>query len=289
MKKLLLLAVLLLGFEGTGLAQQANDVTVRQRNPFNTGWLDRFLSPPVGGVDGLMYINGSTTQAGVITLGSGLSISGGVLSAAASSAPAWADVTGKPTFATVATSGVYNDLLSKPTLFSGVYSDLSAKPTTLAGYGITDGATSTALAAKFNAPTGNTGQYLRGDGTLATFPSIPTFSFGLPFARTLALSTAYQATDPSKSAVIVPSYSCTNATTVLAASGCTVQVRMSATTLTCSTGAVYYTQSLTVALGVLITQASIQPVPISLATGAYFILCPTAGTFTVSAIEQTAG
>ncbi len=38
--------------------------------------------------------------------------------------PSWADVTGKPAFATVATSGAFADLLSKPT--------------TLAGYGITD-------------------------------------------------------------------------------------------------------------------------------------------------------
>jgi len=39
-------------------------------------------------------------------------------------ATSWASITGKPTFATVATSGLYSDLLSKPT--------------TLSGYGITD-------------------------------------------------------------------------------------------------------------------------------------------------------
>ena len=39
-------------------------------------------------------------------------------------APTWTDVTGKPTFATVATSGLFADLLSKPT--------------TIAGYGITN-------------------------------------------------------------------------------------------------------------------------------------------------------
>ena len=39
--------------------------------------------------------------------------------------------------ATVATSGSYNDLTSKPTLFSGVFADLTSKPTTLSGYGIT--------------------------------------------------------------------------------------------------------------------------------------------------------
>ena len=42
---------------------------------------------------------------------------------------AWTDVTGKPNFASVATSGSYNDLSNKPTLFSGEYSDLTNKPT----------------------------------------------------------------------------------------------------------------------------------------------------------------
>ncbi|HPN22121.1 MAG TPA: hypothetical protein PK758_09490, partial [Tenuifilaceae bacterium] len=64
----------------------------------------------------------------------------------------WTSLSGKPALATVATSGSYNDLLNKPTLFSGSYSDLtnkpvlfdgtwnslSGKPTTIAEYGITD-------------------------------------------------------------------------------------------------------------------------------------------------------
>ena len=37
-------------------------------------------------------------------------------------------------------------------------------------------ATQTALNAKFNTPTGTTSQYLRGDGSLATFPSIPSIA-----------------------------------------------------------------------------------------------------------------
>lgn len=48
----------------------------------------------------------------------------------------------KPSLATVATSGVYNDLTGKPTLstvgISGLFADLLSKPTTLSGYGITD-------------------------------------------------------------------------------------------------------------------------------------------------------
>lgn len=49
------------------------------------------------------------------------------------SALGWADITGKPTFATVATSGAYSDLSGRPTLAtvatSGAYADLSGKPT----------------------------------------------------------------------------------------------------------------------------------------------------------------
>ncbi|MBI4945225.1 MAG: hypothetical protein HY840_02355 [Bacteroidetes bacterium] len=50
----------------------------------------------------------------------------------------WGDLTGKPTFATVATSGSYTDLLNIPSLFDGTWTSLTGKPTTLAGYGITD-------------------------------------------------------------------------------------------------------------------------------------------------------
>lgn len=52
--------------------------------------------------------------------------------------PAWSEITSKPNFATVATTGSYNDLSNKPTLFSGSFVDISNKPSTLAGYGITD-------------------------------------------------------------------------------------------------------------------------------------------------------
>jgi hypothetical protein len=44
-------------------------------------------------------------------------------------ASSWDEISGKPTFATVATSGSYNDLSNKPALFSGNYNDLSNKPT----------------------------------------------------------------------------------------------------------------------------------------------------------------
>jgi len=42
-------------------------------------------------------------------------------------------------------------------------------------------ATQTALNAKFNTPTGTTAQYLRGDGTVATFPTIPSITGLVPY------------------------------------------------------------------------------------------------------------
>ena len=57
----------------------------------------------------------SASTLGGIKVGSGLSISNGVLSTQ-STAPDWSDITNKPTFATVATSGSYNDLSNKPTI-----------------------------------------------------------------------------------------------------------------------------------------------------------------------------
>lgn len=45
----------------------------------------------------------------------------------------YADITGKPTLATVATSGSYVDLTNKPSLFSGSYTDLTNKPSLFSG------------------------------------------------------------------------------------------------------------------------------------------------------------
>lgn len=41
---------------------------------------------------------------------------------------AWNDITGKPVFAVVASSGSYNDLLNRPTLFDGTWNSLTGKP-----------------------------------------------------------------------------------------------------------------------------------------------------------------
>lgn len=160
-------------------------------------------------------------------------------------------------------------------------------------------------------PGGLTTQYIRGDGSFATFPAIPaaqvqsdwnattglgvilnkpTFNFGAPNVRTVAVSTAYQATDPTKADIVTVSPSCQNATTVLASSACTMQVRQSATTgLTCSTGTVTASWTSLVNLGLVFTQTSGSPLTVHLPIGGYFILCATSGTFTISAVDQSAG
>ena len=139
----------------------------------------------------------------------------------------------------------------------------------------------------------NTGQYLRGDGSLATFPTIPTvtpFNFSAPTARTLAVSTQYQAADPTKATITTVSPSCTNSSTLLAASACTIQVRQAAATVPLAhVSPVSMTWTSTVPLGLVFSQTSGSPMDVKVPIGGYFILCPTAGTFTISATEQTAG
>lgn len=163
------------------------DLVIQQRNATDTGLSpNRFVSEPPGGANGVMAYSATTRQPLHLAIGSGLSMSGTSLVALPQ---AWADITGKPALAAVATSGSYTDLTGKPALFSGAYSSLTgipttfapaahtqawstitATPTTLAGYGITDGATTAQLATKFTTPAGTVTQYVRGDGSLATLP-----------------------------------------------------------------------------------------------------------------------
>ena len=74
--------------------------------------------------DGFLYYHDGATAGGEL-IGGGSGGSGGPTS--------WASVTGKPSFATVATSGSYADLTGKPTLFSGSYNDLTDTPTLTTG------------------------------------------------------------------------------------------------------------------------------------------------------------
>lgn len=132
-------------------------------------------------------------------------------------AQTWASITGKPTFATVATTGAYADLTGKPTIYSftgtgaqytkgdGTYATFPTAVSAFsndAGYltGITSGQITSALGfTPYNGttnpngyltsissgavisalgytpinPNGTNTQYIAGDGTKITFPTIP--------------------------------------------------------------------------------------------------------------------
>lgn len=94
---------------------------------------------------------------GGIKVGTGLTMNGEVLSATGggmADSVEWDNVLSKPEFATVATSGAYNDLSGKPSLStvatSGSYNDLSNKPT-IPTVDVTKSYVDTQLATKANA------------------------------------------------------------------------------------------------------------------------------------------
>lgn len=158
-----------------------NDLAVEQRRADDSAWDRRNLGTP--SVNSIYSFDVATTRPVMVSLSSSLQISSGVLGL---------------TF----------------TPFSGSFVDLLSKPTTLAGYGITDAyplagnpssfltsatAASTyatqssltsGLAAKFNTPAGTTAQYVRGDGSLATLPTVASRVFNNSVSR--ALGTCFQ-------------------------------------------------------------------------------------------------
>lgn len=149
------------------------------------------------------------------------------------------------------------------------------------------GDTGAAGAAGVQGPKGDTGaQGPAGPAGAAPSP----FNFSQPVVRALAAATQYQAADPTRAAIVTVSASCQNTTSLIASSACTLQVRQSATPgAPCSTGTVAMTWTSTVQLGLVFTQTSGSPFDIKVPIGGYFALCATAGTFTVSATEQSAG
>lgn len=197
MKRLLTLLALL-----PALAQAAPyDLVIQQRNATDTGLApNRFVAEPPGGANGIMGYNGATHLPLHWTIGTGLGLTAGALVALPQ---AWTDITGKPAFAAVATSGSYLDLSNRPTIpASQVQTDWNAttglgvllnKPalapiaTTGSASDISTGTVATArlpalsisqttglqtaLDGKFPVPTGSTAQYIRGDGSLATLPA----------------------------------------------------------------------------------------------------------------------
>lgn len=332
MRKLLLAVWTLLCMAQASAQFIPNSIRVSQRLPDNSGYINRDLIPPADGKDGLFLYNGTTLLPGYVTLGTGLSVTSGVLNSASQVNADWnatsgpAQIQNKPIISMVGMTGQYGDLLGKPTAVSSFtndagYIDSTGLNTALSGYA-TNNALNTGLAGKdalgsaaaaqaFSIQRANhTGTQpastITGLATVATSgsyndlsnkPTIPTvtqFNFGSPNARTLAVSTAYQATDPTKAAVVTVSPQCSATITLSSGSTCTMQARIGASGLTCSTGTVVAqwtngnTGTLTVGLN--LTQIIGGPGDIKLPIGGWFILCPTAGTFTInSAVDQSAG
>jgi hypothetical protein len=58
----------------------ANNINLTQRNSADTGNVFRLLPTPAASADGIIYYNGATSLPGYVTVGTGLSISSGVIS-----------------------------------------------------------------------------------------------------------------------------------------------------------------------------------------------------------------
>lgn len=99
----------------------ANDLFIDQRNVANTATLIRTVANPGSGVNGILGYLGSTNLPHIWTLGNSFLLVNNTLESASD----WSNVTNKPMFATVATSGDYNDLINKPSS-SQVNSDWNA-------------------------------------------------------------------------------------------------------------------------------------------------------------------
>ena len=118
------------------------DFLVNQRNIADTATFTRVTPLPALNTSSLLGVDQFTNLPMMISLSQPFGVQNGVLMVSLT----WSDILTKPNFATVATSGDYNDLINKPS-GSQVNADWSAssgpaeilnKPNTLAGYGISD-------------------------------------------------------------------------------------------------------------------------------------------------------
>lgn len=322
MKKILALTLLAVaGFATAG----PNDFIFMQRNALDSGNTQRVIASPA--TTGFFTYNATTKLGGYTTLGAGLTLDNGVMSAISVPGPTGAKGDTGAAGSTGAAGPKGDTGLTGPAGVAGAPGQKGdvgdAGPQGATGStgqkgdtGATGAQGATGVqGAKGDAgaqgiqgiqgPKGDVGaqgpQGVKGDtgATGATGAQGPTgsagsaapFNFGAPVARSLAVSTSYQAVDSTKASIVTLSPSCTNATTVLAASACTLQVRMSVgATASCSTGTVAMTWTSTYALGLLLTNTSGSPLDVKMPIGYSFVLCATAGTFgAIPAIDQTAG
>lgn len=246
-----------------------NSVVFTQRNAANTANVIRTLEDPVS--TGMLIYNPASGAASFLVPGAGLTIDGNMLRASVPEGPAGpAGAKGDP--GDPGRDGT-NGIDGK----DGVSIVGPTGPQGVPGIGVKGDKGDTGATGAQGAP-----------GTPA-----PTFNFGLPAVRTLALTTPYQATNPAKPAIVTVSPQCSASLTLAGGTTCTLQARIGVAPLTCSSGTVVatWTNGNTGALtvGLSLNQIVGAPYGINLPTGASFILCPTAGTFTVTAAEQSAG
>jgi hypothetical protein len=283
----------------------ADDFVFTQRNSMDTGPVTRVPPHPTSG-PGVFHFDPSSNSGSWITFGPGLSVNFGVLNLNITSG----QVTSALGFTPYSSSNPAGYL----TGISGaqVTSALGFTPYSAsnpAGYisGVTGGQVATALGftpydsanpsgyvnqagarAAITLTTTGSGAatYVGGNLNIPTPASAAPFNYGAINSRSFASSTAYQATDNTKAAVVKVSPSCTASLSLTAGGTCTIQARIGSSGLTCSSGTVVATWTnantgtLTVGLGLNQTVGS--PGNIELAIGEYFILCPTAGTFTIA-------
>jgi hypothetical protein len=106
---------------GLGIASPF-DLLVQQKNIADTATLTRVVNPPALGINSVFGLSDANNLPILWRLNPSIVVFNGELVAA----PDWTLVQGKPTFATVATTGNYNDLINKPSTAPQVNSDWSA-------------------------------------------------------------------------------------------------------------------------------------------------------------------
>ena len=276
MKRILALAtaLLLTAFAAVPAIAGPHSIVFTQKNEFNTG--NVLKTPQQPSVDAIVFFNTATNLADYLRIGPGLTASGGVLQATVPQGPAGANGNdGAPGIAG-------RDGVDGATGAQGV-PGIPGAP----GRDGVDGAPGAVGA------TGAQGiQGIQGVAGPAGTPA-PTFNFGLPASRTLVLTTPYQAANPAKPAIVTVSPVCSASLTLSGGSTCSLQARIGLAPLTCTSGTVVATwtngNTGTLTVGLALNQIMGAPYGINLPTGASFILCPNAGTFTVTASEQSAG
>lgn len=252
-------------------------IVFTQRNSADTGNILRTPATPT--IDSIMFLNRSTNLPDYVSIGPGLVFSGGVLQSAVPLGPKGDP--GDP--GRDGANGI--DGTNGANGFDG---KSAYELATVDGF---SGTLQAWLASLKGAP-GADGQSIVGPQGPAGTPA-PTFNFGLPASRTLVLTTPYQAANPAKPAIVTVSPVCSASLTLSGGSTCSLQARIGLAPLTCTSGTVVanWTNGNTGALtvGLALNQIMGAPYGINLPTGASFILCPNAGTFTVTASEQSAG